>query len=102
MHIEKLNQLGRREMVSGRVRMDAVAIEPGASVVRLLESRIGVEARDRVLLAQRHERRLRFQDVFPRLSVGSSVSWGSNGKMMMARRARRGFSSWTISRRCPS
>jgi hypothetical protein len=37
-------------MVSCGVKMDAVAIELDAGVIRLLESRIEVEARDRVLL----------------------------------------------------
>ena len=71
MQIEKLHELGHREMVSCGVKMDAVAIELDAGVIRLLESRIEVEARDRVLLAQRRKLCLWFQDVVPRLSVGS-------------------------------
>ena len=50
MQIEKLHELGHREMVSCGVKMDAVAIELDAGVIRLLELRIEVEARDRVLL----------------------------------------------------
>ena len=50
MQIEKLHELGHREMVSCGVKMDAVAIELDAGVIRLLEPRIEVEARDRVLL----------------------------------------------------
>ncbi|MGB7825959.1 MAG: hypothetical protein WBL86_06530 [Pseudolabrys sp.] len=70
MQIEKLHELGHREMVSCGVKMDAVAIELDAGVIRLLESRIEVEARDRD--AQRAASFVcGFQDVVPRLSVGA-------------------------------